>query len=220
MVRARSRRVGRSGRRAQGDSRSDGTGLRRIHPLRTGRSAAEIWREREVPQGRQSPHPGRCRFGLPAREHRTAADHRARCHPDQPQTGAARRRPVRRTLVGTGGAAAGGTTDHHPRAMGCQRIRPLPTGLQQRCARGRGPPHRRKQQLFAVRFRGDHPGDLRVSHQNAQVVRHRLQRPGRQVRTDLRGPFRRHHQQRARGAHRRIQRAQLGHRTDRRLHPR
>lgn len=50
MVRARSRRVGRSGRRAQGDSRSDGTGLRRIHPLRAGRSAAEIWREREVPK--------------------------------------------------------------------------------------------------------------------------------------------------------------------------
>ncbi len=43
-------------------------------------------------------------------------------------------------------------------------------------------------------FGGHHPVDLRVPHPHAGVVRHRLQRAGRQVRPGLRGPRRRHGQ--------------------------
>ena len=67
---------------------------------------------------------------------------------------------------------------------------------------------------------GDRPVDLRVPHPHAGLVRHRLQRAGRQVRPGLRGPRRRHHQGRRGLAHRRLQPRHLGRGDDRRLRDR
>ena len=52
--------------------------------------------------------------------------------------------------------------------------------------RGR-PPHRREQRLPAAGLGGDRPVHLRLSHPNTGLVRHRLQRAGRQVRPGVRG---------------------------------
>ena len=58
----------------------------------------------------------------------------------------------------------------------------------------RRPPHRGQQRLHTPGFGRHRPVDLRVPHPHAGLVRHRLQRAGRQVRPGLRGPRRRHGQ--------------------------
>ncbi len=71
-------------------------------------------------------------------------------------------------------------------------------------------PHRGKQRLRTAGFGGDRPIDLRLSHPHVGLVRHRLQRVGRQVRSGFRGPGRRHDQTGRGRPHRRVQQEHLG----------
>ena len=100
---------------------------------------------------------------------------------------------------------------HHPRPMGCRRLDAVPEHrVRRRCARRRRAPHRGQQRLRAAGFGGDRPIDLRLSHPHAGLVRHRLQRVGRQVRSGFRGPGRRHDQTGRGRPHRRLQQEHLG----------
>ena len=82
--------------------------------------------------------------------------------------------------------------------------------VRRRGARRRRAPHRGQQRLRAGGFRGDRPVDLRVPHPHAGLVRHRLQRAGRQVRPGVRGPGRRHRPAGRGFPHRRVQPQHLG----------
>ena len=115
--------------------------------------------------------------------------------------------------------AAGHATEHHqPRAVGRRRVDAVRgAAVRQRGARRHRPPHRGKQRLRAAGFGRDRPVDLRVPHPHAGLVRHRLQRDGRQVRPGLRGPGRRHGQAGRGLPHRRVQPQHLGRGDDRQL---
>ena len=69
-------------------------------------------------------------------------------------------------------------------------------------------------------LRGDRAIDLRVPHPHPWLVRHRLQRPGRQVRAGVRGPRRRHGPAGRGRPHRRVQQEHLGCGDARQLRPR
>ena len=100
---------------------------------------------------------------------------------------------------------------HHPRAMGRRRVDEVPEHrVRQRGTGGDRAPHRGEQRLRTAGLRGDRPFDLRVPHPHTGLVRHRLQRVGRQVRAGVRGPGGRHGQARRGRPHRRLQQEHLG----------
>ena len=81
-------------------------------------------------------------------------------------------------------------------------------------AGGDDPPHRRVERLHPRAVRGDRARHLRLPLGEERLGRHRLQRPRRQVRDDLRGPGGRHGPPRGRRARRRVQPGDLRHRDD------
>ena len=107
---------------------------------------------------------------------------------------------------------------HQPRTVGRRRIDAVRrAAVRRRGARRHRPPHRGQQRLRAAGFGRDRQVDLRVPHPHAGLVRHRLQRAGRQVRAGLRGPGRRHGQAGRGRPHRRVQPEHLGRGDDRQL---
>ena len=142
-------------------------------------------------------------------QRRTAAGAEPFRGADHPAAGA-RRHPVDAAGRGAGPGAA--AQHHHPRPVGCRRgdeMRRPPsttTGLRAAVVH-----HTAGQQRLRPRgFRGDRAGDLRLPHPHPGLVRHRLQRPGRQVRSGLRRPRRRHRQAGRGFPHRRVQPQHVG----------
>ena len=85
--------------------------------------------------------------------------------------------------------ARAATQHHRPRTMGRRRGDAMREHrVRQRNPGRHRPPHGRKQRLRPAGFGRHRPVDLRVPHPHAGLVRHRLQRTGRQVRPGLRGP--------------------------------
>ena len=100
---------------------------------------------------------------------------------------------------------------HHPRTVGRRRIDEVPAdGVRRRGSRRHRAPHRGQQRLLAAGLGGHRQIHLRVPHPHLGLVRHRLQRAGRQVRPGLRGAGRRHHATGRGRAHGWLQQEHLG----------
>ena len=153
--------------------------------------------DRRHPAGRGRHHRGgdqgtrQAGAGVRARQRRAAvrAEHQRRA--DQPAAGAGRQLAAAIRRHGARAAAQ----HHRPRTVGRRRGDAVRKhGVRQRNPRRHRPPHRGQQRLRPAGFGRHRPVDLRVPHPHAGLVRHRLQRTGRQVRPGLRGPRGRHGQ--------------------------
>ena len=153
------------------------------------------------------PHRG----GGPRDARRAAGDRPGAGRADRPGRG--QQRPGDR--VDGLGARAGRPEVRHAGPVGRRRVEDdVAAADDAGGARGDHPPHQRVQRLLARRLPGHRPRDLRVPLGEPGLGRHRLQRPRRQVRDDLRGARGRARPQRHRRARGRVQPRDLRHRDD------